>query len=131
MLRWFVNVASQPPATTVKQTAPPIISLSPSFATHPKNTSVTPFPATHPKSLDLKSFACHTYEKRTRVPSSLLLARCSHLPLLFPFSISRYFIASFRSSFRIQQFVASLLLLREKPCLAVSPKQLHPVTATP
>ncbi len=40
----------------------PYESLSPFFATDPKNAPITPFVATLPKSLDFKSFRCHTSE---------------------------------------------------------------------
>ena len=36
--------------------------LTPSFATYPRNSPVTPSPATLPKSPHFKSFPCHTYE---------------------------------------------------------------------
>src|SRR5260370_7100408 len=38
-------------------------SLTPVFATLPKNTPATPLVATHPKTQDLKSFVCHTSAK--------------------------------------------------------------------
>jgi len=114
-----VKIALQlflPPATPPHR---PHFALTPLFATHPEKTPITPFLATLTKTQDFKSFTCHTFLKKLRLPA---------LPNLERFASSRFVVGG---SITIAHVRRAFARMREIDDLKPLPGLLRAVPDTP